>query len=101
MATISDVRSELQLAEAEIGDVDVQYALDAAGNDLNLACAKLLEMILAKNRGKRKVRIGSYSYDFSASDLIKLIRRYRSKASTYTPDDGVDHPDSIFTRDGI
>jgi hypothetical protein len=102
MPTIDEVRSELQLTTSEMTDADITYAITASGGiDLSLACAKVLEMILMKNQGKRKVRIGNVSYEYSSIDLQKLIRRYRYKATTTSIDDGFVEPDSIFTREGI
>lgn len=99
-ASISDIRSELQLTTADISDADVTYAIGKTGGNLNLACAAVLQMLLHKNRGRRQFTLGSFSETVSAKELRKQIRYYKTQAG-----DGslttIEEPDYLFKVTGM
>jgi hypothetical protein len=109
MLDVSDVRSELQLPTSVISDSDIQYAITLiALNDINLVCAKVLGMVIAKYRGRIRYKIGSYTEWVDVKALRALMRSYIEKSPNLSisdlfdaDDDEDDNPDAFFTREGI
>ncbi len=100
MATIKEVRSELQIDAGVLSDADVQYAIDKITNgDLNLVCAQVLRMVLGKYRGRVKLKIGKFEEVVDPTSLKALISFYTANSTTGGVDDGYDFEDAYFTRD--
>lgn len=100
--TIKAVRHELQVDASILDDAAIQYAIDKlASADLNLVCAQVLSMLLSKNRGRTKLKIGKYEEWVDVKSIASLMRSYKANSSSGGIDDGFTHPDPYFTRDGI
>ena len=102
MVDVSSIRSELQIPVALVTDEDIYYAINKVSNgDFNLICAQVLQMILNKNRGRKKVKIGNVSEEFDLQDIRDRVKFYRTRSARFSFDDGVAHPEPYFTRNGI
>lgn len=102
MVKIEDVRSELQLPEAVISDIDIQYAITKVGkNDMNLVCAEVLSMFLRKNRGRVKLKLKNYEEWIDPKEVRKDIRVYLARSQNAKFDDNFTYPDSVFEETQI
>jgi hypothetical protein len=101
--SVSNVRTELQLSANVISDADIEYVINKllASDDINLVCADVLRMTLRKHRGLAERRIGKYNEVFSPLEIRKQINEFIAKAASGSFDDGFEHPEAWFTRDGI
>ena len=98
--SISDVRSELQITTGDISDDDITYAIGKVGDNLNLACAAVLRMLLHKNRGRKQFTLGSFSETVSSKELRNQIRYYKDQAGSGASRE-IEELDFIFTVDGM
>ena len=103
MVNIEQIRHELQISEYVISDASVNYALSKfdEDDDVNLIFAEVLRMVLRKHGGLAVRRIGKYYEEIDPKAIRKLINDYTQKAATSVFDDGFEHPDAWFERDGI
>lgn len=100
---VSDVRSELQLSADLITDSDILYAMSIVGvDDIYLVCAKVLRMVLMKNRGRVRYKIGNYTEWVDYKNLRAMLRSYVEKSSNLDVSEfSDDEIDPAFTREGI
>ena len=100
MALLDNIRSELQLDITDISDADIAYVISQTGDNINLACAHTLRLVINKNKGRRQLTIGSFNESVDVRELRKQMRTYMAKASI-TGYGEIEDNDVIFAMDGI
>jgi hypothetical protein len=101
MIEVSDVRSEIQIPSAFIPDNDIERIIaEQEVQDFWLVCARAIELVLAKYRGRVAAKVGSVYEKYDPKELRAQIRTYRARSgNTQVPT--VNEPDSFFTRKGL
>ena len=100
MAFIDDIRSELQITASDISDADLNYVLAKVGEDINLACAYTIQLIINKSRGRKEIEIGTFREVIDFKALRAMKRAYLAKVSS-TAYGKIEDADNIFAMDGI
>jgi len=100
MATLDDVRLELQLDSSDLSDASIQYAIDRVGDNFNLVCAYVLQMLINKNRGRTQLTISNFEERIDVKSIRAQIRYYKNRGSSAAFGD-IEDSDNVFTMDGI
>lgn len=100
MAFIDNIRTELQLDATDISDVDLTYVVNKLGENTNLVCAHTLKLLIAKNKGRTRLKLSKFEEDIDVKLLYRLRRGYLASAGVSGYGE-IEDEDAIFAMDGI